>query len=113
MPALYDLLSGVSQGNQMANTAMRGMPPSGPQPMGSPQMAVQGIGDLQAAIAQLNSIAEKMRRAGMPKSNEYVLDIIGCTKELQGIVVDVQKEIQEMQQAQQSPQPQLPTGMAA
>ena len=100
MPALNDAFQGYLQGSQAADTAMNGMRPSGPQPMGSPQLAVSGIGDLQALIAQLTSVAEKFRAAGLPKSHEYVLDIIGCTKELQGIVVGVQKEIQQMQQQQ-------------
>lgn len=87
----------------MADTAMQGMRPSGPQPMGSPQLAVNGVGDLQAAISGLNGTAEKFRVAGMPKSNEYVLDIIECTRKLQSIVVDVQKEMQAMVENQGPP----------
>lgn len=108
MTALYDLLSGFQQGGRAADTAMNGMRPSGPQPMGSPQLAVNGIGDLQSLIAGLNSVAEKFRASGLPKSNEYVLDIIGCTRELQGIVVGVQKEIQQMQQQQIASNPAMP-----
>lgn len=103
MAALYDLLAGVQQGNQMADTAMQGMRPSGPQPMGSPQLAAKGTGDLQAAISSLNSTAETFRMSGLPKSNEYVLDIIECTRKLQGIVVGVQKEIQGMAENQSPP----------
>ena len=101
MSALSDLLSGVNQGNQAADTAQQGMRPSGPQPMGSPQMAIKGLGDLQSLIAGLNATAEKFRQSGLPKSNEYVLDMIECTRKLQGIVVGAQKELQALVQSQQ------------
>lgn len=103
MTALYDLLSGINQGNQAADTAMQGMRPSGPQPQGSPQLAVNSVGDLQELIQRLNATAEKFRQAGLPESNKYVLDIIQCTQKLQSIVVSVQKELQEMAQNQGPP----------
>ena len=108
MSALFDLLAGYNQGSNSADTAMNGMRPSGPQPQGSPQMAVQGLGSIQQCIHELNAVAEKFRQSGLPKSHEYVLDIIGCTRELQGIVVSVQKEIQQLQQQQIAQQPAMP-----
>jgi hypothetical protein len=55
------------------------------------------IGSLQTQIAGLNRIADEIRRLGGDASQEYVLDIIDVTKTLQGMVVDMQKEIQDMQ----------------
>jgi len=80
-------------GNQMADTAMQGMLPSGSQPMGSPQLWIPVVGALQSQIAGLNKVADDIRRIGGEQANERVLDIIKCTKELQGMVVDIQKEI--------------------
>lgn len=100
MSALYDLLAGSQMGNQIANTASQGLPPSGSQPKGSPQIWLAVVGPLQTQIAGLNKIADDMRRIGGEESNERVLDIIKCTKELQGMVVDIQKQIQEATQPQ-------------
>lgn len=100
MSALYDLLAGNQMGNQIANTASQGMPPSGSQPQGSPQIWLAVIGPLQTQIAGLNKIADDMRRIGGDEANERVLDIINCTKDLQGMVVDIQKQIQEATQGQ-------------
>lgn len=90
----------------MAETAMQGMRPSGPQPKGSPQLAQKGSADLKAAILELNRVAETMRMSGLTKSNDYVLDIIECTRKLQGIVVSVEKEMQQLQQGQAQGMPQ-------
>lgn len=97
MTQLFDLLAGTQQGNQMADSAMRGILPNGSQPKGAPQFYMPVIGSLQTQIAGLNRIADEIRRIGGEQSQEYVLDIIDCTKSLQGMVVDMQKEIQEMQ----------------
>ena len=105
MSALFDLLSGTQQGNQMAQSAMSGILPNSSQPKGAPQFYVPVIGSLQTQIAGLNSIADEVRRIGGDKANEYVLEIIDVTKSLQGMVVDMQKEIEEMQA--QGPQSQM------
>jgi hypothetical protein len=100
MSALYDLLAGTQQGNQMADTALQGMNPSGSQPMGSPQLWIPVMSALQSQIAGMNKIADDIRRIGGEEANDHVLDIIDCTKKLQGMIVDIQKEIQEMTQGQ-------------
>ncbi len=81
----------------MAESAMHGILPNGSQPKGAPQFYMPVIGSLQTEIAALNRIADEVRRLGGDQSQEYVLDIIDVTKTLQGMVVDMQKEIQEMQ----------------
>jgi hypothetical protein len=98
MSQLFDLLAGTQQGNQMADSAMHGILPNSSQPKGAPQFYLPVIGSLQTQIAGLNRIADEIRRLGGDQSQEYVLDIIDVTKTLQGMVVDMQKEIQEMQQ---------------
>jgi hypothetical protein len=100
MSALEDLIMGNQMGNQMAQTASQGMLPSGSQPKGSPQIWLAVVGPLQTQIAGLNKIADDMRRIGGEEANERVLDIIGCTKDLQGMLVDIQKQIQEATQGQ-------------
>jgi hypothetical protein len=97
MSQLFDLMAGTQQGNQMAQSAMRGILPNASQPKGAPQFYMPVIGALQTQIAGLNRIADEIRRLGGDTSSEYVLDIIDVTKTLQGMVVDMQKEIQEMQ----------------
>ena len=97
MSALFDLMAGSQQGNQMAQSATQGILPNSSQPKGAPQFYMPVIGSLQTQIAGLNRIADEIRRIGGEQSQEYVLDIIDCTKSLQGMVVDMQKEIQDMQ----------------
>ena len=97
MTALFDLLQGTQQGNQMGQSAAHGILPNSSQPKGAPQFYMPVIGSLQTQIAGLNRIADEIRRLGGDASQEYVLDIIDVTKTLQGMVVDMQKEIQDMQ----------------
>lgn len=100
MSALFDLMAGTQQGNQMAQSATQGITPNSGQPKGAPQFYMPVIGSLQSQIAGLNKIADDIRRIGGDSADEWVLSIIDCTKDLQGMIVDMQKEIQEMQEAQ-------------
>lgn len=95
-------MAGAQQGNQMAQSAMHGILPNSSQPKGAPQFYIPVIGSLQSQIAGLNKIADDVRRVGGDSAQDWVLDLIDCTKKLQGMIVDMQKEIQEMQE--QGPQ---------
>jgi hypothetical protein len=98
MSALFDALAGAQQGNQMGQSALNGILPNASQPKGAPQFYIPVIGSLQSQIAGLNKIADDVRRIGGDSAQDLVLDLIDCTKTLQGMIVDMQKEIQEMQQ---------------
>jgi hypothetical protein len=102
MSALFDLMAGAQQGNQMAQSASQGILPNSSQPKGAPQFYIPVIGSLQSQIAGLNKIADDVRRIGGDNSQDWVLTLIDCTKELQGMIVDMQKEIQDMQQGTQA-----------
>lgn len=100
MTALYDLIAGLNQGNQAGDTAAQGLLPNSSQPKGSPQFWLPVIGDLQTQIAGLNRVADNIRRIGGEEANERVLELIDCTKALQGMIVDIQKQVSEMAQGQ-------------
>lgn len=91
-------MAGTQQGNQMAQSAMQGILPNGSQPKGAPQFYIPVIGSLQSQIAGLNKIADDVRRVGGDSAQDWVLALIDCTKKLQGMIVDMENEIKEMQE---------------
>lgn len=106
MSELYDLLAGTQMGNQAGDTAAQGLLSSGSQPKGSPQFWIPIIGPLQTQIAGLNRIADDINRIGGMEADERVYDIIKCTEKLQGMIIDIQKQVEEMSQGSNAMQQQ-------
>lgn len=98
MSGLYDLLAGTQMGNQAGETAAQGLLSSGSQPKGSPQFWIPLIGPLQTQIAGINKIIDDMSRIGGMEADERIYDLIEVTKKLQGMIVDIQKQTEEMSQ---------------